>query len=533
MDITKINLIREYMKKKNWKEAMEVFETSMNEKEIYPEEYYLLYGRSLRFSNRGRDAQIILERAYNIYPENEDILKEAYRVCNQLGDWEKAICVSKKLINIDPDNKEYYLRSGRAYSWSGDKINAKEMYKQVLLLTHDTSFNHIIKKVQKGFMDTPDKEKAKYVLPGGMNNLGMIFHEDKERSYVTKITYAKEDKKERLFYTELLNEFPQLQQVVPLFIDLKTLDNIQYLTIEMLGKGKGVPLSDVIKTSQQLSKVKYNSIVNLFPNDQYPYVLKKRANFITPFFTQIHKKSYNEKLFKDFKRFIDRNIYVPQDIEIINRMEDLILDNELYLWINPEKHYSLIHGDFKLPNIGENQNGELKVFDWSGFKIAPHFIDIARYFQATSTSYSDVRKNYLFNESLDRKLSTIERVFFLYAFILFHFIILSKNNRDEKINKYILPALMDMDMLVNKFKNVDPEFNQKLMESFINNYDMLLKANNKLKKQNKEYKQSVSKVNEEKSTLNNKLQGLLNSKSWKITAPLRKLTSGRGNHKGH
>src|SRR5690625_1926322 len=91
----------------------------------------------------------------------------------------------------------------------------------------------------------------------------------------------------------------------------------------------------------------------------------------------------------------------------------------------------------------KKDDNALKVFDWATFKTGPHFIDIARYFVISSTSYSDIKELYLFNEQLDRKMDLIERIFFLYAFILFHFIILKnkKKNLDKTVSELILPAL--------------------------------------------------------------------------------------------
>src|SRR5699024_2949538 len=102
--------------------------------------------------------------------------------------------------------------------------------------------------------------------------------------------------------------------------------------------------------------------------------------------------------------------------KVINRLESLIMDNYLYAFINPEQHYSLLHGDFIPQNIKMQKDSETPiVFDWATFTVGPRFIDIARYLTTTFTPYTKIKEDYLFNEHIDRKLSVIEQIFFLYA----------------------------------------------------------------------------------------------------------------------
>lgn len=520
-----LELVKKYNREQKWNKVISFLEENIDDNEIYPADLYSYYGRSLRKVGNNDKAIELLNKAHKVHPKNERILLELLKLYNQRSEWGKSLSVTKKLIQIKPTNNQYYMMKGQTYSWMGERQNAQKMFEQALSYTHNKPFDEVIIEIQKGFMDIPDANKAKYTLPGGMNNLGMIFHEDQVGKYVTKISRASFNESEKIFYTEILSHYPMLEKVVPQYIDIKILDGLQYLTIEKIHARERIPLNEVIEASQNLSVIKYKSINESFPNSQYSYVLKKRPNFISLFFTQIHKKHYNELLFKELNRVATENNYHKDDIQLLQYMEELVMENELYKHINPDEHYSLIHGDYKPSNLGRLYTGETTIYDWGNFKIGPHFLDMGRYFQATSTPYQKIQESYLYNEDIKKELSPIEKIFFLYSFVLYHYIILDKNNRKKKMTRLILPALMDMEKLVAVFKGRSIYPSKFITSYTINYYKILLNSEERNRSANRKNRNDKKKLERENKALKNELTNTLESKSWKVTLPLRKLTN--------
>src|SRR5690625_451344 len=98
------------------------------------------------------------------------------------------------------------------------------------------------------------------------------------------------------------------------------------------------------------------------------------------FFTEIHQKQYNEMLFSLLYKRLKENNHPKSVNDTIKKLESLIMNNSLYIFMQPEKHYSLLHGDYIPQNLKANKNNELPfVFDWALFTIGPRFIDIARF----------------------------------------------------------------------------------------------------------------------------------------------------------
>src|SRR5699024_12366676 len=92
------------------------------------------------------------------------------------------------------------------------------------------------------------------------------------------------------------------------------------------------------------------------------------------------------------------------------------MDNKLYALINPEEHYSLLHGDLIKPNIKSDGNEKnIKVFDWTTFRDGPHCIDIARYLSDVLIPYSDVKELYFSNPETEGKKELVERILFKYS----------------------------------------------------------------------------------------------------------------------
>src|SRR5699024_10590473 len=123
--------------------------------------------------------------------------------------------------------------------------------------------------------------------------------------------------------------------------------------------------------------------------------------------------------------------------------------------IYPEKHYSLLHGDFSLANMSvRDDKDEVVVLDWGLFTIGPHFIDMAYLFTNVPISFEGIKVKYMNNDTLKRQLNVIEQIFFLYALIVFYIIKLDDENVDYLIELFISPAVAQMEIYVNDFLKI-------------------------------------------------------------------------------
>lgn len=516
MNSNELKLAKQYEKKGECKKAVECFEQYMSENSSRTESVYVSYARCLRLTGQLNEAKMILQDGFSHYPQSENILAEFFRLYDHLGDWKDAKSIAEDLIELNPQEGENYIKLGKAYSWLNKKKQAEETYKTGLEYKHGIPFDDLKKKIQRNFTNHSNEIKTKYLYLGGKNNLGTFLHEFKGKKYITKISKLSiSTTREENFYKDVLTNFPLLKDVVPVYVDSQTHDQIQYLTIEMLeGEITSKSLEEMIDVSRQISSIQYQDITNIHPNLTYAFSFKNRASSVVIFFTQIHREYCNQILFSALKEQIKIKSYPKEVAQIIGRLESLIMDNRLYAFINPNKHYSLLHGDFKTTNMKVNeQDNAVKLFDWAGFKAGPHFVDIARYVTQSSVSFSEVKESSLFNQQSDKYLSLIEQIFFLYVYILFYFVVLkNRKKQNEIITEFINPALTEMETIVTQFK----------LDNFGSAVQLFLDDAVDKTQQNKELKKRIANLEKEKNKTQTKLQNILNSKSWRITAPLRK-----------
>lgn len=524
MEKNMLEKAKKYQKQKEWTKAVECYEVYLNEsnKEI-SDKIYANYAKALKFTGYTRKAkQILLERLKG-NQDSEHLLLELYRLYDSLNKWKEANIVAKQLVEINPKQANYYFFLGRTYAYLNSYEDGKQAYSIGLEYQHNMSLKKLFIEIRTPFSQDSENINSEYVFTSGRNNLGGIIHTLNTKSYFTKISKStKGNRREELFYREVKKQFPKLKEIVPSYIDSQIIDNIIYLTSDLID-GNTINknrLNDVLEASMVISSIKYKDIINLFPNRDYPFDLKNRPISIVRLFTKIHEEYYNEKIFSSFYNLLNENNYPSEVFKQVSRLENQIMGNYLYKFIQPNEHYSLLHGDFIQQNIKEKgDNKELQIFDWGTFAIGPHFIDIARYLTSEKLSYEEVKNVYLECENLGDNLTYIERIFFLYALILLYILTFKAKEIEENMERCVLPALEDLEILVNKFKK--DNFN-KIVHSLVEKKEKVENQNKKLKKKN-------STLKKEKDKINTQLNGLLNSKSWKITAPLRKFNSRKKN----
>lgn len=522
MNSNVLTLAKQYQKQHKWQKAVECFEQYMRENNGCTDEVYASYARCLRLIGQIDHANKILNEGCSLYPQNEKILTEFFRLYDHLGYWEEAKFAANDLTEINPQNGEHYLKLGRANSWLLNKKQAEQAYKKGLEYKHGLSFEALKEKIQRGFTKDLSKVTTEYIYINGKNNLGAFIHHYQGKKFITKISKTTQSvRREKTFYRNVLTRFPSLKEITPLYIDSQTFDQVQYLTIEMVdGAMPAKTLEEINDVSQQISSITYQEIMHHYSNPDYSFLFKSRPSSIGVFFTKIHQKYYNQKLLSTLKELTRRRNYSKRAAQVLDRLESLIIDNHLYVFIEPDRHYSLLHGDFISANMKETKQGNVvKVFDWASFKVGPRFMDMARYVMKAAVPYNEVREMSLLNTESDKGLSLIEQIFFLYSYILLNFVALKDKNKhpDEILSEFIIPALTDMEAKVSQFKQ----------EEFGTSVQLILDNEMSVTQQNKELREKLAKLETEKSKVQSKLHNVLSSKSWKITAPLRRIMEKR------
>lgn len=514
-----IKSAKEYQNKQQWEKAIGLYEKYLLENKG-DEEVYLLYAEChMQLRNIPRVKELLLE-AKSLFPKNEEILSKITHTYFLLNENHNALINAQELVDMNNTNPRNYFLLGKAYSLTGETDKAKVNFEKGLEHQHHMPFNELLKKIQQGFSENPEEVHTEYVFIKGKNNYGSLLHTYRREKYFTKIFKKnKRSQREETFYKELSQKFPLLKKHIPNYIDSQVLDNILYLTMEMV---EGVTpdlesehMKDVIKASQKITAIPYKKIPKKYSPQLASFYLKNVPNPVVIFFTQIHQASYNEKLFSSLYKLLDQHNYPKSVIPVIQQLEQLILENRLYTFIHPEMHYSFIHGDFNRSNLKVDQKDQtIKVFDWDLFKTGPHFLDIARFLSSSFVPYDEVKKIYLNDEALGGKLSIIEKIFFLYALILLYLLTIREQRIDESLDIYMTPALHDLEAFVFEF--IESEHYRTVQS--------LRKAIKKDKTKISQLENKVSKLESKVKKMKKQHKKIVGSKSWKMTAPIRKFT---------
>ncbi|WP_026691748.1 phosphotransferase [Alteribacter aurantiacus] len=513
-----LELGKQHHRKREWKKAISCYEQYINEHQSSPpEEVFRLLARTLRFrGNANRSLQVIHE-GLKVYPNQPSLLIELHHHYDYTAEWKKAKSVAKQLVKLDQSNPDHLFRLGRTYSFLKHYSKAKQAYKKAIEKKHHLSLSSLIKKIEEGFPGDSTYQ-SEYRFTDGKNNVGAIIHRSHSKQYFTKISTLSGKNngaaREETFYKEVCSDFPDIKPFVPGYVNVQRIDDLSYLTMEMID---AIPSTQehakkVIKDSHHLTNVPYTEIKGKYPPPRYVYQFKKgRGISVVHFFTQIHKESYNTKLFKLLHTIAKQNDYPSTVKDMITRLERAIMDKRLFEKIIPAEHYSLLHGDYAYQNILiDKESHSPQVIDWSTFTLGPRFIDIARYVTSLPLPFHEIEALYLEDEQSGKNLSSIEKIFFLYSLVVFYFQKLGIRKMETEASVTLLPALEQLERFV---LHMDNEVNPMKAED-LQNLNI------------KQLQQRVTVLEQERSHLEKRLEDMENSKSWKITRPLRLLTEG-------
>lgn len=528
------NLLKEaknYKKNRMWSNASNLYERYIdNNKSDISAEIYFDYGECLRRLGKTSKAEYILNKIIDKEPDNLEALMELYKLYDSQADWENAQVMINELIKLNSNNSNYYFNLGRTYAFLNNYDDAKQCYKKGLEIRHGSSLDKVISEIVNDFnKGEVEPFTSNYILTAGRNNLGAFTHVGKNAGKFTKISRFshRDTKREKEFYEKISKFNLYIEEVVPKYINSRIKDNILYLTTELVEEApvNQDSVKDVIDASLKIASIRYQDVIDEHPNPNYMFQMRNRPISIVIFFTKIHKKEYNEQLFKMLKVLMDENNYPKSVFQVIAQLESLIMDNSLYVFIEPEEHYSLLHGDYIPSNVKLDLNdNKIKVYDWATFTTGPHFVDIARYLSARLISYQEINEIYLSNKETGGKLSLIEKIFFHYALILLYILRLKEKEVESRLNDCIYPALNSLKKLVNELNVTDYT---QAVSRIKGDEEALSKKVIKLEEETKKLKKQISKLKKDNKKMETRHRNIINSKSWRLTEPLRRIMKQR------
>lgn len=493
---------------------------------------YLAYARCLRHTGETFTAKRILDELLRVRSRDEAVLLEESALHESRMDWVAAEESVQKLVRVRPEKAKYHFRLGRAQVGANNLESARQSYMVGLARTHATGLDDIIRQVQNTLPESSGQVRSTYSLPGGFDNLGALVHETGSNRYFTKIVRLGKDR-DHLFYTGLLNEHDQLRIISPQYHGSQEIDGLCYLTIGMLDALSAQPeFADIIEISRTIQSVRYGDVGQQYGNAATQFELKLNTPSVVKTFTRIHEKGYNDRLFETLHHLAVAAYDAEPAERIISKLEQNIMGNHLYALISPAEHYTLLHGDLKPSNIMiDKSTAELRVVDWQGFRMGPRFLDIAKYAVHAKLSYATVAHEYLFAED-DGDLSTIEQIFFLYAYILMVLLTSMRKPLNTGLAVYIDPALVHMDaciaqlksqqfapalgIVAEKMQRLETQLAQQTAES-----EQASRDARHMSAKVDELKRAKSSLDTRNRRLANRLKAVEQSTSWRWTAPVR------------
>lgn len=494
----------------------------------------IAYAHCLRHIGKMQAAANILDELAKSHPGSEPVLVERVALHETRMDWASAEQTLQKLVHAHPDRATYYFRLGRAQVGANDLEAARHSYQTGFAHHHTIPFDQVIRKIQGTLPTSSTDIKSSYWLTGGLDNFGTLVHETPTGKYFTKIVNPAKDR-ERLFYEGLLPEHHQLSAITPNYVGSQRIDDTLYMTMEMLDPPTTMPeFRQVVAIARAINNIDVSDVGPDYANPNYKFRLDLNTPAVVKGFAHIHEFRYHRQLFDTLHRLAPTAEDPQTAKRIVQQLEDRILGNHLYAFVSPPMHYTLLHGDFKPNNIMTDTHN-FRVIDWQGFRTGPRFLDIVKYAIHAKLPYTTLQDQYLFDTTHDA-LSPIEHIFFLDAYILMILLTSMRKSLSSGLAQHIGPALADMDTAIAQLKTQQFGTTAKLAADRIQRLETKLTQHELAAQQQERKLQNTSnqltESRHEKRSLATKnrmltqrLKNIETSKSWRLTAPLRRVAS--------
>ena len=465
-------MYKKLMIEKKWPEAIQYLQTVIEDKgdQCCDTEYKDL-GKCLRFEGDYDKALTILKKGIELFPQSTALYSEMFTLYSVQNKWEDAKCTAETLIELEPEAWEHYYKLGRSYNFLKKPDLASSYFITALEKMHNSKIDDLINGVKQSIDKDPSAIVSRYVFMGGKNNLGSIEHVQAHpkptKIYLTKIVDAKK-KREQLFYTKACEEYPQLKSISPKLISIVQFKHTSFITTEkIIGQKPDKSHLDVVVRGikKNVSTIKFREGMNDFLNiPNYRLNLKKkRSQSVLHFFSGIHKEATNKRLFMLLKKQLDSTKYSPEIFSLIQRLEHIIMDLELYNKVKPMEHYAFLHGDFGPHNILiEDSTNNPYLLDWNSYTTGPIYFDMANLFVKFNLSFQEIDSLCSKLLNADNEMDNIDKILFFYALLIIWFQSSGRKKLDKAYSKCLLPAIECLEFFA--LQEVDPEQKKRFLK---------------------------------------------------------------------
>ena len=441
------------MNEKKWSQAAHYFCKTIEEQ--CSVEAYKGLARCLRFEGEYDKALRALTKGTNKFPNSAALYSEKYYLLSIQNKWEDAKLIAEKLIELEPATGDHYFKLGRSYNFLKKTSAASSFFKITLEKKINVQIDDVILLIQKKIKSNKTIE-SRYMYYGGKNNLGAIEHKEvtkhNPKAYFTKILTSKGEK-EKILYSTISREYPQLQDITPKLIDITNINNICFITMENIegNRPQKKHLKKIVESvSNNIASIRYNhSIFNFvsWPNHT-PALKKKRSQSVLHFFSRIHEEAINKRLFFLISKRLDSSKYSLETVFLLKKLEYIIMNFKLYTKLNVKKSYAFLHGDFGPHNIIiESGSNRPYVIDWNSYTVGPSWFDLANLFVKLKLSFEEIQKEFLDSKETDKNYYNINQIFFVYALIVIWFQSLSRKKFDKIFGRDLAPAMEYLEKL--------------------------------------------------------------------------------------
>lgn len=369
-------------------------------------------------------------------------------------EWREAIESGELILGRKSLDSQFYQKLSISYGKVHKYDQAEYYMRKSLEMKIEHSIEGIISIVEKNIFLAEKNLISRYINLGGINNLGFIEHELKEKTqkvrFLTKIV-SKDypmnffGDKEDYFHRVICKKYPRLKSITPEMINSFKLkeDKLSFLTFNKVRDNRIdiSNLKDIINTNKTIE----NSISYSEAREILNITDKGRANSLS---STMHKNSTNKLILNKMRESagIFKNNFNLDTL--INRIEYIIINLKLYKKIIPEKHYVFCHGDLNKKNLLYDEIiNKYYIIDWNFYGLALKGYDLSDIFADYGLTFEEIEKNYIefiFEEEED---AVLNKLFFAYNLLIHWIGKLDENKIEKEINTCILPAIEYMESL--------------------------------------------------------------------------------------
>lgn len=422
--------IKEAVKNKKWDIGLRLLLEKKAKAETFTDRNYRDLGKCYRFQGEFHKALETLSEAGKIFPDNKRLLTEYYHYYCHLDQWTEAGETAEKLVGLFPEDGKQYVRLGRSYVHLQQEERASKSFQRAIELISGQTLKSFIAEIEKKVFPGRSKIRSKYIFLGGKNNLGMIEHRLEEeqgvRFFLTKVMEGKQNREE-FFYDALLTRFPQLQKITPKIIEVQQWDRLQLVTMEKVEAEplKKKEITEIIEKIYKITaSVKYfEGLREVILEPNYGLSLKnKKSQGISSFFSRIHNREVNERLFELIHKRLGKEKYDPETKQLFTELEERIFKYSEFEKVDPNRDYSFLHGDLGKHNILVDRNSKIPcVLDWNSYKIGPKWYDAANVMAKGKLSIDEIINSFIFTSQGEEGLNNTNKILFLYGIVIIWF----------------------------------------------------------------------------------------------------------------